>query len=296
MIIRRDATRRQGWWLIPQPSHARLSARLLQQLGRRLVDIPEPFEELRFAVEHHDIGWLAWEAEPQWNPGSGLPYDFLQMPGRTHYTIWQNAANWSAVCGRYASLLIVRHVLGLFAMHERKGEQAASFQRDIRRREERLQSELADDPVYGPVMASGSPVTHQRLISSLDHLSLQLCTAHKELKAEVPLPGQDGGTVGLRVEETASGEAYSKNSGVKPGGREGAGNSGPAGEYIADKLPEDADRSLHFRVQGWPFAEASLALGCDAFYLDSPAASEGQLQEKLSRAPTATLLMYLEPA
>src|SRR2546429_8619389 len=80
MLHREDET---GLILIGQPAHAWVSGQLARAWGNERFGRFEPWEEVCLAAEQHDIGMAAWDAAPELNEASGLPYSFRELPRRT---------------------------------------------------------------------------------------------------------------------------------------------------------------------------------------------------------------------
>jgi len=53
-----------SWLLISHPDHARLAGEFADAWGNGQFARPEPYEAVRYAVYHHDDGWLARDASP----------------------------------------------------------------------------------------------------------------------------------------------------------------------------------------------------------------------------------------
>lgn len=53
-----------GWLLVTHPDHARLAGQFADAWGNARFARPEPYEAVRYAVFHHDDGWLARDAVP----------------------------------------------------------------------------------------------------------------------------------------------------------------------------------------------------------------------------------------
>ena len=77
MVIREDG---DGWIAIGQPAHAWVSGQLARAWGNARFPTPAPHEEVCLAAEQHDIGMAAWDLEPTFNPATGLPHSFIELP------------------------------------------------------------------------------------------------------------------------------------------------------------------------------------------------------------------------
>lgn len=59
----RDETE-SSWLLITHPDHARLAGEFADAWGNERFGRPEPYSAVRYAVYHHDDGWLSRDASP----------------------------------------------------------------------------------------------------------------------------------------------------------------------------------------------------------------------------------------
>jgi Protein of unknown function (DUF3891) len=50
-----------------------------------------------------------WDAEPERNPQTGLPYSFTEMPIARHLQQWRDGPRRMLVQSRYAALLVSLH-------------------------------------------------------------------------------------------------------------------------------------------------------------------------------------------
>jgi len=87
MIVSRSHDRLR---LITQGDHAHFSAELLSLWkGQNLPDHPWRTEILR-ATRSHDNGWRELDAAPPLDPGTGHPWDFVDLPGHLRAELWQH--------------------------------------------------------------------------------------------------------------------------------------------------------------------------------------------------------------
>src|SRR5271165_6977306 len=73
---------------ISQTSHSWISGQLARAWGNDNFTLFEPFEQMCYAAEQHDIGFLDWESQPTLNVDTGLPYTFDELPESIHFEIW----------------------------------------------------------------------------------------------------------------------------------------------------------------------------------------------------------------
>src|SRR5947209_5640530 len=106
MLVREDD---HGALVIGQPSHAWLSGQLARAWGNERFGLVEPFEAVCLAADQHDIGWASRELEPIFNPETGLPSSFTQVPLAVHLDLWEQAPRLLLSQSRYAALMISMH-------------------------------------------------------------------------------------------------------------------------------------------------------------------------------------------
>lgn len=166
MILREDG---DAVICIGQPAHAWLSG----QLARAWAERPEPWEEVCLAAEQHDAGMADWDAAPELNRETGLPYSFMEMALSTHMRLWSWAPQRVLSQSRYASLLVSMHGTALYESRnlERMSPEDARSVRDYLATQRTYQDELIES-----LGADREEVLrNQRLIWTWDFLSLGLC-------------------------------------------------------------------------------------------------------------------------
>jgi hypothetical protein len=163
MLLREDG---DAVVCIGQPAHAWLSGQLARNWA---LDPVEPREEVCLAADQHDVGMADWDAAPELNPETGLPYSFMQMPLETHLRLWTAAPQKVLAQSRYAATLVSMHGTALYEMRDlsrMSDEQAAAVERYLTGQRE-LQARLGDGLEHVR--------RNQRLIWIWDFLSLGLC-------------------------------------------------------------------------------------------------------------------------
>jgi uncharacterized protein DUF3891 len=94
---------------IGQASHAWISGQLARAWGNERFGELEPREPVCLAAEQHDVGMAAWDLRPTWNPDSGLPHAFTEMPVATHLELWRAGPARLVTQSPYAAVLVSRH-------------------------------------------------------------------------------------------------------------------------------------------------------------------------------------------
>ncbi len=260
MLYRKDP---EGLLAIAQPAHAWVSGQLARAWGNEYFGNLAPREDVCMGAEQHDIGWYSWEKMPTFNPKTGLPHSFTELPRKIHIDIWSGAARLAIALGRYPALLASLHGTRLYehydATHDSPedaqlvqkflvGEQA--FQKE-------LIATLRNDPDYAPYTTPEAIARNQQLVAIWDGLSLILCMRllKERLVEKVP---------------TANGETTLKLT------------------------PLNGDPT-RVSVSPWPFAKETVTLVCEGRYLSETFADEETMRNAIAIAPWATIKTSLSP-
>jgi len=196
-------------WLIRQPDHAALSGYLMAHWGAGefarpgyYADFPDP-ERLRaetvFSIAEHDNGWWEWEADPDIDPGDGLPLHLTRMPLDKGLERWRLGVPRFEKEHPYTALLISFHAYWLYAYRCKEGldpsfrhplfgdtaddplfggEQLAKVQDFVREQEEiqnKLIRRMREGPEWAGAVDDALLFPHVRLLQLADGLSLSLC-------------------------------------------------------------------------------------------------------------------------
>jgi Protein of unknown function (DUF3891) len=109
-MIRRNITLDDGtrhWLLISQVEHARISGELTRAWN-------QPFtHEVIEAITHHDDGWVAWEAAPQFDVERGRPLSFTELAIEDAIKIWDHSIASARRFGLLAGAIVAGHFAGL---------------------------------------------------------------------------------------------------------------------------------------------------------------------------------------
>lgn len=104
-MLRRDE--KDGWVLINQHDHARLSAEVMRHWGNK--EFAGLDSEILFAIGEHDNGWKEWDSSPKVNCVSQYPMNFLEISSSDQSEIWRRCFRRHSAKHPYASALIALH-------------------------------------------------------------------------------------------------------------------------------------------------------------------------------------------
>jgi uncharacterized protein DUF3891 len=155
---------------IGQASHAWLSGQLARVWGNERFGAVEPWEEVCLGAEQHDVGWALWDLEPTYNPDTGLPHTFIDLPLDEKLELWSVAARRVLAQSRYAALLVSMHGSALYERWppEDPGDRA-QVDRFVERQREFQESILATG------LDREIARRNQKLVFAWDYISLALC-------------------------------------------------------------------------------------------------------------------------
>jgi hypothetical protein len=175
MLLREDD---RGVLAIGQPAHALVSGQLAQAWGNEQFGSFEPFEQVCLAAEQHDVGWATRDLDPAYNPETGRPRSFTEMPLAAHLELWREGPRSLVTQDRYAALLVSMHGCRLYERRDltrlppSHAEAIKRFLEDQRGfQRERLASLGAS--VAGELSAEVE--RNSLLLWTWDYLSLALC-------------------------------------------------------------------------------------------------------------------------
>jgi hypothetical protein len=106
MLLRQED---DGLLAIGQPSHSWISGQLARAWGNQEFGTVEPYEDVCLAAEQHDLGMGPWDADPDVNRETGLPFSFTEMPVTLHVRQWTDGPRRLLVQSRWAALLASLH-------------------------------------------------------------------------------------------------------------------------------------------------------------------------------------------
>ena len=179
MLLREDE---HGWLAIGQPSHAWISGQLARAWGNERFGAVAPLEEVCLAAEQHDVGWARQDLEPIYNPDTGLPRSFMEMPLGVHLGIFTEGPRSLVSQSRYAAVLVSMHGHRLYARRDldRALPEDADAIRGFLAAQRAFQGELLAALGADPAQVERASL----LIWTWDYLSLALCLGRSPATAK----------------------------------------------------------------------------------------------------------------
>ena len=287
MVIRKN---NDHWLLITQPAHAWISGQIAENWGGPGFARPAPWKELCFAAARHDDGWVDRDIQPEWNPDTGLPHDFKNIPMEDHMSIWKQSAALAEYSSRFAALLVSRHIMGLFSMHDFSREtesvrlKAGHFKSRQHALQQRLIADLEVDSFYGPFIHDKNLEQHFRLLSTFDYLSLFLILGESDETELDDIPTLERGHSFEDDTLLESGPLHEYGSNKVRLSRRGSPTEGHAKEH-----PEA------WHVSPWPFATDIVMLRCDAILLEEQCAHQKELDRVMEQGRRVPFTAELNP-
>jgi hypothetical protein len=190
---------------ISQTSHSWVSGQLARAWGNDMFARFDPYEQICYAAEQHDIGFLDWENQPALNVRTGLPYTFDELPESIHLEIWRRGITQLMPVCYYASLVVSLHFCSLcerFHQNNPDHPEVMHFLKAQREHQKKARETLRSDPLLERAVASEVLACHRDLIAVWDLLSLELCRGRsREFKLPCA-PLSDAKRVDLLVRQT----------------------------------------------------------------------------------------------
>lgn len=185
---------------ITQPTHAWVSGQLAQVWGNEQFGAISPYPAVCLGAEQHDIGWVPWEAAPTLNPETGYPHSFTEVAPEVHTQLWAGAKHLAMPMGRYVALLVSLHGTGLYERftHWKQSPESTRVVEAFLQQEKEFQQQLIyrleQDPAYAPHVTPTAIRRNQRLVATLDALSLVICMGVTDPRQFEQVPAAAGET------------------------------------------------------------------------------------------------------
>ncbi len=177
MIIRKlDSARAL---CITQLQHSIMTGALADAWDKERYPAAGPFPIAARAALIHDIGWTDWEGNPENDPETGHPYDFLSMPKEAHLGIWRNGFSDAAQLDSFVGLLVLRHNMTLAGKDSITDpvlrEKTERFFSELKEADRVIEQELLTGTAYGGKVSAEDIREMNRFVLLLDYISLRMC-------------------------------------------------------------------------------------------------------------------------
>jgi hypothetical protein len=247
---------------IAQPTHSWLAGQLARQWGNAEFAFVGPEVELGTAAELHDIGYSEWECRPAWNPKTGLPFSFMDLPCATRLEVWRKAFHQVLPLSRYAALFVSKHTTHLTDRHDsassaEEERQVAQFREEAFSQQADLIAQLKKEKRFAHFLMPDQLARQQDLVAVWDTLSLYLCGAFgDEMQLDAPT-GDQGATAKLKLKLSA--------------------------------------KDLVVEVAPWPFHTPEIALHWDAKVFERAFENQADLDANFAQLKTVLLHIVVRP-
>lgn len=257
---------------ITQPTHAWVSGQMAQVWGNEKFGAVTPYEAVCLGTEQHDIGWLPWEAAPTFNPETGYPHSFMEVAPEIHTKLWAGAKHLAMPMGRYAALLVSLHGTGLYERftHWKKSPESTRVVEAFLQQEKEFQQQLIrcleQDSAYKAHVTPEAISRNQRLVATLDALSLAICMGIDTARSFEQVPTATGDTTLTLMSIEA--ENSSK---------------------LRVNVP------IQFALEPWCFQTDEVSVVFEGRILKEKSLDEQTMLDRLMNAPWVTLTATLRP-
>ena len=162
--------------LITQPDHARLA----EQIGTAMRSEPAletaDRDVILLAIREHDNGWAEVDAEPEVEPATGRPRDFMSGSPRVKYDLWLRGIARAAQMDARAGALVAEHALTVYAYRREDPEWQMFFE---------AITPIRDDLLKQIAMLTGASrevfERQYRCLQLADAFSLQFCNGWMDI-------------------------------------------------------------------------------------------------------------------
>ena len=212
-MIVQSAARGEPHFVIVMHDHTLFAGQLARAFGNERFEPVAPRDVVIDMVDNHDRGWSEWDAAPEADPLTRLPYSLARTPMETVLRTNVGSPDFNEERHAYAGLLSSMHTSGLYngrfgysdhivldkiADADRPGVDA--MLEGERRRRERLTDRLATDPETRPWVADRHVFQTYKQLQFFDALALYFNMNHADERSRVsfqhvPLDAGDDVTI-----------------------------------------------------------------------------------------------------
>lgn len=190
-------------FVLTMAEHLVLCGQLARAFGNDQFEPLDPLRESLYAVENHDRGWDAYDANPRLDPETALPYSLVRTPVSDSLKTITASPDFNERHHPYCGILVSMHTWGLynrrygvsrFVVRQRssisitidesyKAEIETRLARELGR-QERLKSQLAVDGTARSWVESAHLMQNYKQLQFFDTLALYFHLRHETERAE----------------------------------------------------------------------------------------------------------------
>lgn len=157
MIVRE---RHGEFILVKQYDHSQIAGAIASHWREK----PAPLESTLLAVRDHDLAWQRLDQSVRFNPATGKPYSFMDLPLADRLPAYTWGIDRVEEVDAYAACLCSRHYVSLVKRYEG----ARAFVESEAARDSRLTAQMDEE-------AKGNLDRNLELLKTCDRISLFLC-------------------------------------------------------------------------------------------------------------------------
>jgi hypothetical protein len=178
-------------FVIRMTEHTAFAGKLARAFGNDDFEPLAPRAEMLFVVDHHDQGWVPFDADPEIDPETGLPYHLTSTPRKIAIRTGDGSADFNEAHHPYSGLLSSMHIWGLYNGRYGYSDQVllGAVPEDWRpryeamldghlARQERLRAQLAGDPATAGWVEDDHLFQNYKQLQFFDTLALYFHCAH----------------------------------------------------------------------------------------------------------------------
>jgi len=195
MIV--QSTPKESHLVIPMKDHLCFVQQVAAAFGNDTFQSLGSNELIRFAIDHHDEGWIDVDDSLPMDPETGLPCNLLKTPLADMVRSGPASADFNENHHPLCGLLISMHVYGLYngryglsdkivvdALPPQARPVVQAMLEGEIKRQERLKEQLATDPLMKEQLKEETLFHHYKLLQFFDTLALYFCMEHPEHRQE----------------------------------------------------------------------------------------------------------------
>jgi len=183
--------------VIPMKDHLCFVQQVAAAFGNDTFQSLGSNDLIRFAIDHHDEGWIDVDHSLPMDPDTGLPCNLLKTPLADMVRSGPASAEFNEAHHPLCGLLISMHVYGLYngryglsdkivvdALPPQARPVVDAMLDGELKRQARLKTELESDPTMQAQIEDATLFHHYKLLQFFDTLALYFCMAHPEHRGQ----------------------------------------------------------------------------------------------------------------